>query len=158
MRRIDCLVIHCSATPEGKDFRAKDIRKWHLQRGFKDIGYHYVIDLDGTIEKGRPEENVGAHVSGYNSHTIGICYVGGLTADGKKAKDTRTPEQKESIIRLLMQLLCKYPEADIKGHRDFSPDKNHNGRIEPSEWIKACPSFEVRSEYDPLIIRGKQTV
>ncbi len=145
MRRIDTIVIHCSATPEGKNFRARDIDAWHRQRGFKTIGYHYVIDLDGTIEKGRDESEVGAHVSGYNSHSIGICYIGGCDKN-MKPKDTRTMAQKESIIRLLMQLLCKYPNADIKGHRDF-PKVN-----------KACPSFDVRKEYDPLIIKGKNTV
>ena len=145
MRRIDTIVIHCSATPEGKNFRARDIDAWHRQRGFKKIGYHYVIDLDGTIEKGRDESEVGAHVSGYNSHSIGICYIGGCDKN-MKPKDTRTMAQKESIIRLLMQLLCKYPNADIKGHRDF-PKVN-----------KACPSFDVRKEYDPLIIKGKNTV
>ena len=146
MRRIDAIVIHCSATPEGKNFRARDIDAWHRQRGFKKIGYHYVIDLDGTIEKGRDESEVGAHVAGYNSHTIGICYIGGLAKDGKTPKDTRTIQQKESMMRLIMQLLCKYPNADIKGHRDFP------------KVAKACPSFDVRSEYDPLIINGKRTV
>ena len=111
MRRIDDIVIHCAATKEGLNFHASDIDRWHKQRGFKKIGYHYVIDLDGTIEKGRDESEVGAHVTGHNAHSIGICYIGGCDKD-MKPKDTRTLAQKESIIRLLMQLLCKYPNAD----------------------------------------------
>lgn len=145
MRRIDDIVIHCAATKEGLNFHASDIDRWHKQRGFKKIGYHYVIDLDGTIEKGRDESEVGAHVSGHNAHSIGICYIGGCDKD-MKPKDTRTLAQKESIIRLLTQLLCKYPNADIKGHRDFPGVK------------KACPSFDVRDEYDYLILRGKRKV
>lgn len=135
MRRIDWIVIHCAATPEGKEFFAKDIDRWHKQRGFKGIGYHYVIDLDGTIEKGRDESEPGAHVSGYNQHSIGICYIGGVDKNGK-AKDTRTEAQKNSMIHLLNHLFSKYPNADIRGHRDF-PKVN-----------KACPCFDVRSEYE----------
>ena len=135
MRRIDYIAVHCSATRKGADFKAKDIDKWHKDRGWKCIGYHYVIDLDGTIEKGRPESEVGAHVSGYNSHSIGICYIGGLSKDGKKAEDTRTNAQKESLAKLLIQLMVKYPKAKIMGHRDFP--KVH----------KDCPSFDVRPEY-----------
>lgn len=140
MRKINNLVIHCSATKEGQDFHAADIDKWHKAQGWQCIGYHYVIDLDGTIEKGRDESVAGAHVSGHNSDSIGICYIGGLDKNGK-SKDTRTEKQKDSIIRLLFQLLCKYPEADILGHRDFPNVK------------KDCPCFEVRKDYDPLIIK-----
>lgn len=93
MRKINQIIVHCSATPEGKNFNANDIDRWHKERGFDCIGYHYVIDLDGTIEKGRPIEKVGAHVKGHNSNSIGVCYIGGLASDGKTPKDTRTVEQ-----------------------------------------------------------------
>ena len=150
---IDSIVIHCSATREGQDVRASDIDKWHKARGFAMIGYHYVIDLDGTVEIGRPVSMIGAHCSekglsgkSYNYHSIGICYVGGLDRDGK-AKDTRTDAQKASLSKLVQDLVGKYPIKDILGHRDASPDRNGNGKIEKNEWIKQCPCFDVRSEY-----------
>lgn len=123
-----------------------DIRRWHKARGFKAEGYHYLICLDGKVEKGRDESAVGAHVSGYNSHSVGICYVGGLAKDGKTPKDTRTDAQKESLMRLLIELTGRYPKAEILGHRDFP------------KVAKACPSFDVRREYDAAMIMGKQTV
>lgn len=135
MRRIDEIIIHCTATIEGKDFRANDIDKWHKQRGWKGIGYHYVIDLDGTIEKGRPESEIGAHTVGHNRNSIGVVYVGGLDKNGKP-KDTRTEEQKEALLEILRQLLCKYPKATIHGHNEFAK--------------KACPCFDVRKEYDMI--------
>ena len=139
MRRIDEIIIHCTATQEGKDFHASDIDKWHKARGWKGIGYHYVITLDGTIEKGRDENAVGAHTLNHNIYSIGIVYVGGLDKNGKP-KDTRTPEQKESLWGLLIQLLCKYPDATIHGHNEFAN--------------KACPCFDVQKEYE--IINLKQ--
>lgn len=135
MRRIDEIIIHCTATIEGKNFKAKDIDKWHKQRGWKGIGYHYVIDLDGTIEKGRPENEIGAHTVGHNRYSIGVVYVGGLDKNGKP-KDTRTEEQKESLLEILRQLLSKYPKATIHGHNEFAK--------------KACPCFDVRKEYDMI--------
>lgn len=130
MRKIDTLVIHCSATPEGKVFTADDIRRWHKAKGWADIGYHHVIRLDGTVEKGRPELVPGAHVSGHNLSTIGICYIGGVAKDGKTAKDTRTEPQKAAMRKLVDQLLERYPDAKVCGHRDF-----------PGV-AKACPSFD----------------
>ena len=157
LRRIDYIVIHCTATPEGRDKTVEQIRREHMsQNGWSDIGYHYVIYRDGTIVRGRSVDKVGAHVSGYNAHSIGIAYVGGLENNpnvpyGKlKAKDTRTPEQKQSLMRLLKELKTQYPKAVIKGHRDFSPDKNGDGIISPCEWIKSCPSFEAWKEYSKL--------
>ena len=135
MRRIDEIIIHCTATIDGKDFRAKDIDKWHKQRGWKGIGYHYVVDLDGTIEKGRPESEIGAHTVGHNRYSIGVVYVGGLDKNGKP-KDTRTEEQKEALLEILRQLLSKYPKATIHGHNEFAK--------------KACPCFDVRKEYDMI--------
>lgn len=135
MRNIKTIVVHCSATPEGKDFHASDIDRWHRQRGFSKIGYHYVIDLDGTVEKGRDESEIGAHVSHHNSNTIGVCYIGGLASDGKTPADTRTEAQKKSLIEILTYLVKKYPKSVILGHRDF---KGVN---------KACPSFDANHEY-----------
>lgn len=134
MRKINKIIVHCAATPEGRDVKTETIRGWHVDgNGWKDIGYHYVVELDGSVHKGRDEETVGAHCSGHNSDSIGVCYVGGLAADGKTPKDTRTGAQKSSLLRLLAELRAKYPEARIYGHRDFSS--------------KACPSFDAKEEY-----------
>ena len=133
MRRIDLIIVHCSATPENKSFTVADIDRLHRQRGFAQIGYHYVIYLDGTIHKGRPIELVGAHCQGHNTHSIGICYIGGLAADNKTPKDTRTSAQKQSLLALLKELRAKFPSAKIHGHRDYA--------------AKACPSFDATKEY-----------
>lgn len=150
VRRLTGIVIHCSATKEGKDFTAADIDRWHRERGFNGIGYHFVIRLDGTIEAGRQLELPGAHTSGHNKDTIGICYIGGLDASGK-AKDTRTDEQKEAL-RWLITAVRKYLPSGlgltVKGHRDYSPDKNGNGVIDKYERIKECPCFDAIPEYD----------
>ena len=132
-RVINEIIVHCSATPEGKDYTLDTIRQWHLQRGFSDIGYHYVIHLDGKVEEGRDVNIAGAHCSGHNSKSIGICYIGGMTADGKKAKDTRTDKQKTTLKSLLKTMRTLYPQAKIHGHRDFA--------------AKACPSFDATEEY-----------
>jgi len=153
MKTIDSIVIHCSATRAGQDVRAADIDKWHKERGFAMIGYNYVIDLDGTVEVGRPLSMDGAHcntagLSGqsYNKHSIGICYVGGLDENGKPA-DTRTQEQKLSLANLVNKLCDEYPITEILGHRDASPDRNGDGVISRNEWIKQCPCFDVRAEF-----------
>lgn len=136
MRIITEIIIHCSATPEGKDYTVEQIREWHKQRGFSDIGYHYVIYRDGSIHTGRPIERIGAHCLGHNAHSIGVCYIGGVAKDGKTPKDTRTEAQKESLIKLIKDLKKKYPKATIHGHREFAN--------------KACPSFDVQKEYKGL--------
>lgn len=136
MRKIDLIVIHCSDTIEGKSFTVEDIRRWHKARGWKDIGYHYVVYLDGSIHKGRDESVVGAHAEGHNRNSIGVCYVGGKEAGTYKAKDTRTPAQKEALIKLLMHLVVKYPDAKIVGHCDLANRK--------------CPCFDAKSEYKSL--------
>lgn len=133
MRKINEIIVHCAATPEGKNFKAADIDRWHRERKMKCIGYHYVVDLDGTVEPGRPESEIGAHCLGHNQYSIGVCYVGGLAADGKTPKDTRTAAQKEALLALLKKLRAKYPNASIHGHRDFA--------------AKACPSFDATREY-----------
>lgn len=132
MRPINKIILHCSATKEGKNFTVKDIDEWHRQRGFKCIGYHYVIYLDGTVHKGRGESEVGAHCSGHNSFSIGICYIGGLDVNGKP-KDTRTDKQKAAIKSLVAELKQKYPYATIHGHNEFAN--------------KACPCFDVKKEF-----------
>lgn len=156
MKVIDSIIIHCSATYAGQDFRAKDIDRMHKQQGWKGIGYNYVITLNGIVEVGRSLSVDGAHCPGYNNHSIGICYIGGLDATGK-ATDTRTPAQKEAIRNLVADLCTKYSIVEILGHRDTSPDLNDNGIVEPSEWVKMCPCFEVRDEFEnfmrPVIIK-----
>ena len=137
MRTITQIVIHCSATQEGANFQVDDIRRWHKQRGFRDVGYHYVITLNGDIQVGRPIEEIGAHVKGHNSHSIGVCYIGGLD-DNMKPKDTRTLLQKVGLQILLVVLKEKLPQAYILGHRDFENVK------------KACPCFNVKSEYKKI--------
>lgn len=153
MKTIDAIIIHCSATKAGQDFKVKDIDRMHRARGFNQIGYHFVIDLDGTIEEGRPLSIEGAHCNtrgtsgiSYNKHSIGICYIGGLDATGKPA-DTRTAAQKQSMCELVMKLKQQYPIAEILGHRDTSPDLNDNGIVESSEWIKMCPCFDAAAEF-----------
>ena len=146
-RPMHTIVVHCSATKEGVNYDREDIKKWHLARKFKDVGYHFVIKLDGAIELGRPLNQIGAHVSGGNTGTIGICYIGGLDSEGKP-KDTRTPEQKKALVELVKILKDYIPTIkNVRGHRDYSKDLNKNGKIDPSEYIKACPCFEVSDEF-----------
>ena len=150
----DAIVIHCTASKAGQDIRAADIDKQHQERGFAMIGYNYVVDLDGTVEDGRPLTRDGAHcntagLSGksYNKHSIGIVYVGGLDENGNAA-DTRTPEQKKALRELIYDLIEKYPTIkEVIGHRDASPDRNGDGKITPNEWIKMCPCFSAAEEY-----------
>lgn len=131
-RNINLIVLHCYGTKEGQNFTVKDVDKWHKQRGWKKIGYHYVIDLDGTIHKGRDESEIGAHATGYNAYSLGISYCGGCDKNGK-AKDTRTKEQKESMLKLVHDLLKKYNLTleNVKCHNQLCK----NG--------KQCPSFSI---------------
>lgn len=146
MRKINKIILHCAATKEGQHFTVSDIDRWHKQRNFKKIGYHYVIYLDGSVHKGRELKEIGAHVQGQNANSIGICYIGGLDSNGKP-KDTRTTAQKESLKRLVADLKKQFPGCEILGHRDYSPDLNGNGIIEEWEWLKACPCFDVKKEF-----------
>lgn len=140
MRKIKELIIHCSATKPKVDVGVADIRKWHIQDNhWADIGYHYVIRLDGTIEKGRPEWRAGAHCYGHNAHSIGICYVGGLSQQGDEV-DTRTDAQKNSLVKLISQLLEKY-RCEVHGHNEYSNKK--------------CPCFDAHTEYLPLVCKYK---
>ena len=144
-RKIDTIIIHCTASKEGVDMTVEHIDKLHKSFGWKCIGYHFVIYKDGSIHDGRNIDVIGAHAgSPWNTGSVGIVYVGGLDAQTGKPKDTRTPEQKEALYKLVKQLIEIYPIKKVIGHRDVSPDTNHNGIIEPHEWIKACPCFEVK--------------
>lgn len=150
MRSINGIIIHCSATPNGKPFTEEDIDRWHDERGFARrgywrmkfnqmlcaIGYHYVVRIDGTVATGRHEDEVGAHAGGFNARTIGVCLIG---------TDGYSPEQWSSLAGLIDGLRSRYPEAKVIGHRDLSPDLNGNGVVEPDEWVKICPGFDVKS-------------
>lgn len=133
IRKINEIIIHCSDTPEGRNDKAADIDRWHKAQGWNCIGYHYVIDLDGSIEPGRDIEAAGAHCKGHNTNSIGICYIGGRSKNAEP-KDTRTEAQKASLVCLIRFLRLKYPDAKVYGHRDFAD--------------KACPCFDARKEYE----------
>ena len=131
MRKIDLIIIHCSATKVSQNFTVEALEACHKARGFMGIGYHFYITKDGVIYPCRPEYEVGAHAKHYNAHSIGICYEGGLDKDGNPA-DTRTPAQKRALVSLLQNLAIDYPDAEIIGHRDLP-------------WVKkACPCFDVK--------------
>lgn len=131
MRKITEIIIHCSATPEGKDYTVADIDRWHRARGYRKIGYHFVIYRDGSIHIGRAKNETGAHCIGHNSVSIGICYIGGLSKDGKP-EDTRTPQQRDAMLSLIEQLKEEYPGVTIHGHGEFAN--------------KACPCFNIPEE------------
>lgn len=131
-RNIKMIIVHCTATPEGRTETVQTIRNMHLNNGWSDIGYHYLIGLNGERWTGRNVDLIGAHCKGYNTNSIGVCYVGGV--DKKmKPKDTRTDKQKDALLALLKDLRKLYPKAKIYGHRDFEK--------------KDCPSFDAKNEY-----------
>lgn len=132
-RIITEIIIHCTATQAGVDINVDDIRRWHKQQGWSDIGYHYVVYRDGTIHEGRDVNIAGAHCTGHNTHSIGIAYVGGLARDGKRSADTRTKAQADSLENLLIFMRELYPGVKIYGHRDFAK--------------KDCPCFDARKAY-----------
>ncbi|MDE7397214.1 MAG: N-acetylmuramoyl-L-alanine amidase [Muribaculum sp.] len=129
MRKISKIILHCTATPEGQDVTVEAIDKYHRSLNFKCIGYHFVVYRDGSVHVGRPIEQVGAHCHGQNEESIGISYIGGVTADGKTPKDTRTPQQKVALRKLVEKLLVQFPGATVHGHYEFAN--------------KACPSFKI---------------
>lgn len=162
-RSIGLIVIHCSATTSGKWIggapgtpgatpAAKSIDNWHRDRGFKrassyaaffnrelpHIGYHFVIDLDGKVATGRDLNEVGAHVAGYNAESIGICLVGGAEEAARY-----TPRQWAMLDVLVTELRARFARAGVVGHRDLSPDANHDGTVSRHEWLKTCPGFDV---------------
>lgn len=139
MRKISELIWHTTATPEGREVSVAEIDRWHKERGWTGIGYHAVVHLDGSVSPGRPESKIGAHVAGRNTGTIGYVYVGGLDKNGKP-KDTRTPAQKKTMRRLTIEAIKKYGLTMVSGHRDYA--------------AKACPCFDARKEYAPLLEGG----
>ena len=128
MRKIDKIILHCTATPEGREVTVADVTAWHKERGFRAIGYHYLVYLDGTVVRGRREEEIGAHCLGQNAGSIGVCYVGGLDSRGKP-KDTRTAGQRVALRNLVEGLQRRYPHATLHGHNEFA--------------AKACPCFKI---------------
>ena len=136
-RKIDLIVIHCSATRCNRSFPLEAVIACHRARGFATVGYHYYIPRDGTVHAGRPLYQEGAHATGFNRRSIGVCYEGGLDPQGKPA-DTRTPAQKETLRKLWFRLKTDYPNAQIVGHRDL-PNVN-----------KVCPCFDVKAEYGSI--------
>ncbi len=134
MRQISLIIVHCSANREGSALRACDIDAYHRSLGWKGCGYHYVIPTDGSVERGRPIDEVGAHCRHHNRHSIGVCYIGGLGPDGSP-KDTRTPAQRTALLHLLQDLHRRFPQALIVAHADLDPRKPH------------CPGFNVVQEY-----------
>lgn len=148
MRPIKRIFIHCTASPQ--TWGMKELQAEFKAKGWKNPGYHYVITKDGTRHQMLAIENVSNGVQGYNSTAINIAYVGGVVKAAKggwQAADNRTKEQKDELRTLLKVLHAKFPNAIILGHRDISPDTNHNGKVDPSEWIKACPCFDAKVEY-----------
>lgn len=142
----EAIVLHCTATLAGQPYNANAIREMHKRRGFSDIGYGFLIGLDGEEWEGRkPLQATGAHVRGFNDRTLGVAYVGGLRASDAMPTDTRTPKQIKTMIDLLKRLIKVYPNAVILGHRDLSPDLDGDGVIEPFEFIKICPCFDAGS-------------
>lgn len=131
------IVVHCAATKPAMDIGVREIRMWHVQQGWLDCGYHFVIRRDGTIEEGRPHEVVGSHVKSRNADSIGICLVGGIDANGKP-EENFTDHQKASLQVLLWKMTSgqdfggAYQDLPVVGHRDLDPGK-------------ACPSFDVKS-------------
>jgi N-acetylmuramoyl-L-alanine amidase len=141
MREIKYIIIHYSETPWHQDIGVEEIRQWHIERGWRNIGYHWVVRLDGFIEEGRKEEIQGAHAYGYNEYSIGICYVGGINQHNEKT-DTRNPSQKKALLKLLKELKQRYPKAEIIGHNEVSG--------------KECPGFDAKKEYENIINRPSE--
>lgn len=151
-RKVDLIVIHCTATKEDQDYTREDLERDHRARGFVKGGYHRYIRKDGTVINLREFDEKGAHVAGHNSNSIGISYEGGLDSRGK-AKDTRTGAQQQALIECIKEAI-DYSGGKIKrivGHRDLSPDLDGDGVVEPNEWVKVCPCFEAIPEYKYLL-------
>lgn len=149
LTRVRYIVVHCSATRENQSYSPDSMLRDHLLRGFKTWGYHYYVRRDGSLHALRPLYQSGAHVLGFNHCSVGVCYEGGLNAHGEPA-DTRTPAQKSTMRQVIGRLRLRYPQAEVVGHRDLSPDLNGDGVVQPYEWVKACPCFDAKKEYNRL--------
>lgn len=136
MRNVRKIIVHCTATPAGREVPVEEIDRWHRARGFRCIGYHYIVTLDGTILVGRPEGEIGAHCKGHNRDSIGVVYVGGMSKDSKYPADTRTLAQKLSLGHLIRKLKRKYPAATVHSHYEFA--------------AKSCPCFDAAKEYGEI--------
>lgn len=147
MRKIDWIIIHCTATRS--TVKHQTILNGWRAKGWDKNGYHWLVDDNGLAARLQDDSIVSNGVFGYNNNSINLCYIGGIAEDGKP-KDTRTDEQKGTLETLVMEYRKLYPNAKIQGHRDFSPDKNKNGVIEPFEWIKFCPCFDAKKEYSHI--------
>lgn len=147
MRGIKRIFVHCTAGSQRQT--VADLQAEFKRKGWKNPGYHYVIQADGTVKQLLGEQFVSNGVKGYNSTSVNVAYMGGIDADGK-AVDNRTDAQKASLITLLKELKGRYPNAEIMGHRDISPDTNGNGIVDPWERIKECPCFNAKDEYKDL--------
>lgn len=151
MRIINKIIIHATGNRADSKITLEDIRHYHITKGWRDIGYHYVVFADGRVERGRPISVAGAHCFGHNAHSIGVAYVGGIDKDGRET-DTRSAAQKQALLQLVTKLVKMY-RCDVYGHRDLSPDKNHDGVIEPWEFIKMCPCFDAHAEYHNIYLQ-----
>jgi N-acetyl-anhydromuramyl-L-alanine amidase AmpD len=139
-------VMHVSATKLSQNYSFQDCKSGHLAKGWSDIGYHYYITQDGEIHKGRSIDKNGAHVRGYNNGTIGICTEGGIGENGVPV-DTMNAMQMLSVEGLLLALKKGNSKMKVKGHRDYSPDLNKNGKIESNEFIKMCPCYDAQVKF-----------
>lgn len=154
-QRTDLIVFHCSATKPSAHIGVEQIREWHIAKGWADVGYHLVITRAGDLQAGRPLDQVGAHVAGFNANSVAVCMVGGLDELGRSfinAPQQYTPKQWETAHVVAAFLRRLYPGARVVGHRDLSPDQNKDGKITPQEWLKTCPGFDAAREFERALI------
>ena len=145
MRHIRYIAVHCTASQPTQSVD-NILKYWKDTLHWKTVGYHFLIEADGTINKLLDIKEVSNGVQGFNSETINVCYIGGIDKQGN-ALDTRTNNQKISLRKVLTDLRKLFFYAQIQGHRDFSPDLDGDGKIEPNEWMKMCPCFDAMAEY-----------
>lgn len=149
MRDIKYIVIHCTASYQATTTETS-LRAAFKSRGWSTVGYHWVVKTDGNIIKLLDESKISNGVKGYNKNSVHIAWIGGIDKTHPNGIDNRTPAQKIALYDLIAKVKARYPKAKILGHRDFSPDLNHNGIVDPWEYIKACPCFNCLEEYKEL--------